>query len=185
MMEKRYRLFFDFEEEERWINERAAEGLLLRAVHYPRYDFERGEPGSYIYRMQLLRQGVRRPESRRYLEFLEEMGIEYVDHVGCWIYLRRPAAEGPFELQPDLDARIAQAGRVRTILWIGMILEIVAAAAQLPFLFDWMFGSGETAWANLLVMLFGLGVAAVIGWELRRLDRKLHRMRSDRQIGES
>ncbi|WP_239443060.1 DUF2812 domain-containing protein [Gordonibacter sp. An230] len=47
-----------------------------------RYVFEECEPGAYEYRLELLENMACAAESRRYLGFLEEMGIECVGMFG-------------------------------------------------------------------------------------------------------
>ena len=46
------------------------------------------------------------PESRKYLEFLEEAGIERVGSYMRWVYLRKKAADGPFDLFSDYESRM-------------------------------------------------------------------------------
>jgi hypothetical protein len=44
---------WDFEKEERWLNEMALEGWALVAVGWCRYVFERCEPGAYMIRLEM------------------------------------------------------------------------------------------------------------------------------------
>ena len=46
---------WNFDKEEKWLNEMAAKGLCLISVGLFRYDFEDCEPGEYQIRMQLLK----------------------------------------------------------------------------------------------------------------------------------
>ena len=42
---------WDFEKEERWLNDMAESGWALVSVGFCRYSFERCEPGEYIVRL--------------------------------------------------------------------------------------------------------------------------------------
>ena len=110
---------WDFEKEEQWLNEMAAEGLSLVFTGYCRYDFEETEPGEYRVAMELLPHKPSHPESRQYLRFLEEAGIETVGSWMRWIYVRKKADGGEFTLFSDRKSRIEHL--VRIIVLIGFI----------------------------------------------------------------
>ena len=58
MKEKKtvFKLFFvwDFEKEERWLNEMAQEGWALKKASFCTFVFEKTEPGEYIIRVETL-----------------------------------------------------------------------------------------------------------------------------------
>ena len=49
-----YRFYSDYEKEERWLNEMASRGWHLVRYRLGGYHFEQGEPGEWIYRIELL-----------------------------------------------------------------------------------------------------------------------------------
>jgi hypothetical protein len=49
-----HRLYWDFEKEERWLNEMAAKGEDLVRYRLGSYHFERGEPSEWVYRIELI-----------------------------------------------------------------------------------------------------------------------------------
>ena len=97
---------WNFDKEEKWLNEMAAKGLCLISVGLFRYDFEDCEPGEYQIRMQMLENLPSNPESRKYMEFLESTNIEHVGSVLRWAYFRKKAADGEFELFSDNESRV-------------------------------------------------------------------------------
>lgn len=103
------------EKEEQWLNEMADKGKLIKKVKTGRYTFEDGTPGKYIYKLELLEHDVTDSKSVKYLEFLEEMGIEYVTTFNSWIYLRKNKDGREFELYSDLDSRIKYYDRIVTL----------------------------------------------------------------------
>lgn len=109
-----YKVFFlwDFEKEEKWLNEMAAKGLMLTDVGFCRYVFEEGTPGEYQYHLGWLPHFPGHAESRAYIRFVEDTGAEHVGSFKKWVYFRKKTAEGPFNLYSDLDSRISHFRRV-------------------------------------------------------------------------
>ncbi len=58
-------------------------------LFFGRYLFEKGSPGAYVYRIELLQYMPGHPEGAAYLEFLAESGIEVVASSLRWVYLRK------------------------------------------------------------------------------------------------
>ena len=113
---------WEFEKEEKWLNEMAAKGLALVSVGFCRYDFEDCEPGEYTFKLELLKENPAHPESRKYIEFLETTGAEHVGSYLSWIYLRKKKELGEFELFSDLQSRINHLSRmIHLMLLIGGI----------------------------------------------------------------
>ena len=96
---------WDFEKEERWLNEMAMDGWALIAVGFAKYTFEECEPNSYTVRLEM-----RSPDDG-YIRFMEETGAEYVGRVFQWIYFRKRKELGSFDLFSDLDSRIGHVFR--------------------------------------------------------------------------
>lgn len=124
-----HRLYLDFEKEERWLNEMAAKGLDLVRYRWGTYTFEQAEPGEWIYRIELLPESARKPASRRYLEFMAEAGVQTVATYLSWVYFRKRAADGPFDLFSDMDSRIAHYTRVLA-LYSALAATLTATTAS-------------------------------------------------------
>ena len=124
------RLYFvwDFEKQMQWLNEMAEKGLHLKNVGFGRFDFEEGEPGGYVYRMEWLRYRPGSGESVSYIRFLEETGAEYVASFKHWVYFRKQTTEGAFDLFSDLDSRINHLKRLITLMLCLILLLLPAIA---------------------------------------------------------
>ncbi|MBG9453053.1 hypothetical protein ABE61_02950 [Lysinibacillus sphaericus] len=101
MRKRVYRFFLDYEKEEAWVNDMAAQGWHLKRTMVGYFMFEKGEPGQYIYRNELIK-----GKSQEYFDFLETMNIEFVSKFGVWAYYRKKKSEGPFELFSDSSSKI-------------------------------------------------------------------------------
>lgn len=106
---------WDFDKEELWLNEMAAEGWALSRVGWCTYYFEKTEPGEYEVRLEC------RKADNSYISFVQETGAEYLGRVFLWIYFRRRSELGAFELNSDLDSRIGMLNTInRFILPLGL-----------------------------------------------------------------
>lgn len=119
-MKKRViRFYSNYEKEEIWLNNMAAQGWHCVDYVFGRYTFEKGKPGEYIYRLQLLEYHPTHAKSTGYLEFLKEAGVEVIAFHVRWVYLRKKTEDGPFELFSDKESRISHYKRI-----IFMLLPI-------------------------------------------------------------
>ena len=155
---------WDFDREERWLNQMAMQGWALAEVGFCRYTFEKCEPGEYVVRLQMQKND---PD---YVAFLEEIGAEYVGRIVQWIYVRRRAEEGPFELFSDTQSRLDHLQWIaRMLLAVGvmnLVIGIVNALSGNPI------GAVNVALATLL--MYGLG----------RIHGKVEQLKQDRELTE-
>lgn len=118
--------FWDYEKEEKWINEMASKGLVFENYSWLKYEFEEAPAGEYIYRIIFLENPVDHPESKKYIEFLEETGAEYVSHYMKWVYFRKKATDGAFKIYSDIDSKLKHYKRVN-LYWLAFAaLELTA-----------------------------------------------------------
>ncbi len=152
---------WNFQEEEKWINEMSEQGLHLVDAGRFRYVFEKGEPGAYRYRLELLQNYPNHPESADYIAFMEETGAEYVDHVDRWVYFRKKAADGEFDLYSDINSRIAHVQRILTLIRILAVVEGTCVAMELM---AFLFGGVSTA-LSLTLCLGTFEALLILGWK--------------------
>lgn len=119
---------WNFDKEEKWLNEMAAKGLCLVSVGLCRYDFEECNPGEYQIRMQLLENLPSNPESRKYMEFLESTNVEHIGSVLRWVYLRKKTTDGDFELFSDNESRVRYLTQVIRFISVIAFLSLYIGA---------------------------------------------------------
>ena len=141
--------YWNPEKEQTWLNEMAAKGLALSDYSCWRYVFEETKPGEFIYRIDLLEQDPRHLESEVFLKFLEDSGVQVVATYFKWVYLRKKAADGPFEVYSDIESRIRLYRRILRF-WISLIaLETVAVLVNFGVLFAEFIATGTPhMWLN-------------------------------------
>ena len=139
---------WEFEKEEQWLNGMAQSGWLLDRVGFCTYHFVPCEPGEYTIRLEM------RGTDEDYLTFMEETGAEYVGRVFQWIYFRKKAELGAFDLFSDLDSKIRHLDKV------GKSLAAVGAFNLLIGMVNTLNPRVGIGWVNLLcatLLMYGLG----------------------------
>lgn len=121
---KKWIWVWDFDKEEQWLNSIAQQGWVLDRVGFCRYEFVRCEPGEYIVRLEM------REHDEGYLSFMSDTGAEYVGRVVKWIYFRRKAEFGPFDIFSDLDSRLEHLKRISSTLRVVGIANLVIGLAN-------------------------------------------------------
>lgn len=122
-----HKLFWvwNFDKEEKWLNEMAAKGLCLVSVGFCKYEFEDCAPGEYKVRLQLLENHHCHPESQKYIEFVESTEAEHVGSLMRWVYFRKKTACGDFVLFSDYTSRVKYISSIISFIWLIMIANLL------------------------------------------------------------
>lgn len=163
-----HKVFFvwNYEKEEAWLNEMAAQGLALVAVGFCRYEFEDCVPGEYKIALDYLYKSC--AENQKYVEFLEDTGAEHVGTIVRWAYFRKKTAE-PFSILSDNCSKIALFTRIMRMLLAAMILNLYAFCFNIGNYFSYRDPVFLLSFINLflvLVLLYGY-------WRFYRKRKKL------------
>ncbi len=121
------KLFINSEKEEKWLNDMTVKGLNFVDYSFARYLFEEGTPGEYIYKLELLDQLPSHPESKAYIELMEQTGVECVSTYSRWFYFRKKSKDGPFDLNSDYNSCIERHKKVASLVGILGFLNLVFA----------------------------------------------------------
>lgn len=159
MRKVRYRLYLDYEKEEKWINEMAAQGWHLEKWFLNRFAFTKGEKGAFTYRNEFLG-AMSKQEKQDYFELLKDSGITIIYELGGWVYMKKASAEGPFELYTDTHSKIDYYKRMLNIflllffvnVWSGILNVFVLGDQSLPEFFNSAVGIFNVAVAFLIAI---------------------------------
>lgn len=167
-----YRIFLDYEKEEKWLNEMAEKGWALESFRFMRYRFRSVEPGMYTYRIELLRELPSHPDSKAYMTFMDEVGIEVVDTSYRWVFLRKRTSDGPFQLYSDFDSMIQRETRIIQLYGTVLLANFVVVLAN--------FSNPVAKWTILLNIV----VVAMLAYAVQHHIRKMRTLKGLKAIGE-
>ncbi len=136
--EFRFWAAWDYELEELWLNHMAEQGWHLQKLTMGTFfTFEKGEPGAYQYRLEMLDKN----KGEQYLSFMEEAGIEKIGGYLWWAYFRKKNDGTPFELFSDVKSRINHLQRIKKLMdTLKLLLTVVLSLDYLLYFIDIMTG---------------------------------------------
>ena len=176
-----FRLMFDFERAEEWLNVMASRGWMMESFICGLFTFSKGTPGDYYYRMELLPHYAGSAANKPYLSFAEETGVELVCVWVKWAVYRKKASEGTFDIYTDASSRLAHYRRAFRFLlffclvewglalWAGCSL-IYALLADRSFM-------GYPSGLYTFIVLFGGIIGVLIFRGARKAHQKYRRLK--------
>lgn len=180
-MRKTVRKWFwawDFDKEEKWLNDMAAKGLALVSTGFCRYTFEECTPGEYNVRIELLDNLPGSVESQQYIKFIEDTGAEWIGSYMRWVYFRRKTDNGEFNLYSDNMSRIKHLNRVLLLLGVIGIAEIGIGLSNITM----YFGMGTKL--NLYMGLLCVAVGLFLAFGCLRLYSKRRKLKKQQSLFE-
>jgi hypothetical protein len=165
-----FKLYFDKDLEEQWINEMAIKGWALDKFFLGYYTFSPCKPGEYTYQIDLLDNWV--GDRENFSSFMEEVGVEVVSQWYRWVYLRKLACDGTFEMYTDTESKIKQYRRMMHFFMVGAFLESLClwveinSSFQLQHPLIW----GFTLLIAMLLLVF-IHVIFKCRWKIQQLKK--------------
>ena len=159
----------DFDREEKWLNDMANRGWVLDNVGFAKYDFVECEPGEYSVRLEMLANQPASAEGQDYIDFVEETGAEYIGNVMKWVYFRKKAADGEFDLFSDIDSRVKHMDRIIKMTGAIALCNLVIGISNLR-----LGGIG----------LINIACAALLGYASMKLKQKKDALTKERSLHE-
>lgn len=169
---------WEFDKEEKWLNDMAAKGKALISARYATYEFEDSAPCEYAVRLEMLEQAPDSPEGRQYIEFVESTGAEYVGKVMKWVYFRKKTADGPFELHGDNATRIKHLGGISRLLKPLIALNVGMGVYNLCI------GIGLNSVVNVVCAGASAAVAVLLYRGIVKLNEKKKQLEKEAQLFE-
>lgn len=152
----KFRLYYDKDEETKWLNEMSEKGWAMERFFAGFYRFEACEPGKFTYQVDFGEKPFH--VSNEYREFMEDTGVEIVQTWGYWVILRKLASEGEFELYTDVDSSIEHYSKICKMFQVAIILEIVCLFMEL-FAAMGGFSAGYALACLLIAIIFAMANA--------------------------
>lgn len=175
-----HKLFFawDYDKEEKWLNEMAAKGLGLISVKLMAYEFETTLPGEYHICMQMLGHSQNHPETENYIHFLEDTGVEHVGNFLRTAYFRKRTSEGDFTLFSDTASRIRQLQYLITTLAVLLPINFYNGFNNLCMYIQWRQS------LSLFGCLFAFFMVGLLIHGIVRLRIRQNKLKKEQQLFE-
>ncbi|WML38122.1 DUF2812 domain-containing protein [Neobacillus sp. OS1-2] len=173
-----YRFYLDYEKEEKWINEMALQGWHLNKFSLGRFTFTKGEPGACIYRNEFL-SGMSTNEKKDYLDFLKDSGITVINEFGGWVYMKKAATEGPFEIYTDSKSKIAYYQRMLNIFLLLFFVNAWLGISNVSF-----FNQSKTVFFNQAIGVLNIAAAFLIAVPIIKIIRRKRELKKNQQFFE-
>ncbi|MBQ8554575.1 MAG: DUF2812 domain-containing protein [Clostridia bacterium] len=169
---------WEYDKEEKWLDDMAAKGKALVSARYLTYEFEDSEPGEYAIRLEMLEHMPDSEEGRQYIAFVEETGAEYVGKVMKWVYFRKKKELGAFELHGDNATRLKH---LKGIIALLTSLGVVNACAGL---YNLIIGIQVHSPVNVACAGLSAAVTVLLIGGLARLNEKKKQLEKESQLFE-
>lgn len=118
----KFKLYVDKDSEEVWLKEMSLKGWAFKTFFLGVYTFEACEPGEYNYQIDLLNNWT--GDQSDFSSFMKESGVEVISQWYRWVYIRKKASDGPFEMYTDSESKIAQYNRIKKFFRAGLLIEM-------------------------------------------------------------
>lgn len=153
----RWKFTFDKEEEEDWLNDWCGQGWAMTRFCAGVVTFVPCRPGEFIYQIDLLPgKGLAADNYEDYVIFMHELGVEVLQRWGRWVYLRRRAEDGPFEIYSDAASRCALYRRIRRMFLWALAIELLCSFSVWSLLARYPGDLFTRALAGLYVVMLAL-----------------------------
>ena len=169
---------WEFDKEETWLNDMAAKGKALISARYATYEFEDCAPGEYAVRLEMLAHEPASEEGKAYISFVEETGAECVGKVMKWVYFRKKADDGSFELHGDHHTRIKHLGGI-----LRLLLPLTAVNVGCG-VYNLCIGVAWGSVVNILCACFSAAVSVLLFRGIYKLKEKKNQLEKESQLYE-
>ncbi len=167
----KFRWYYDKDAEEAWLKKMSLKGWAFKKFWLGFYSFEASEPGEYNYQIDLLDNWS--GDKKEFADFMEEAGVEVISQWYRWVYLRKKAVDGPFEMYTDRASKIAQYKRIKHFFRLALIVEAICFFIELNAALRTgsTFFYGFTILIALIVLVF-LRMIWKCQWRIEELQRE-------------
>lgn len=168
----KFKLYYDKDAEEVWLREMSLKGWAFKKFFLGFYTFEPCEPGEYNYQIDLLDSW--NGNKFDYASFMEGVGVEVVDQWWRWVYLRKKAADGPFEMYTDVESKIDLYRKIMNFFKIALVIEVICFFIELTATIQ----TGNFVFGMFTVLLGAISLAILkvvwkCKWKIEQLQNQI------------
>jgi len=165
----KFKLYYDKDAEEVWLREMSLNGWAFKKFFLGFYAFEPCEPGEYNYQIDLLDNW--NGNKSDYVSFMEDLGVEVIEQWWRWVYLRKKAVDGPFEMYTDAESKIDLYSKIKHFFLIFLGIEVICFFMELTVTIR----TGNFMYGIFTILLGGISLAILnvvwkCKWKIEQLE---------------
>lgn len=171
----RWKFTFDKDEEQEWLNDYAQQGWAMTRFFAGMVTFVPCQPGEYVYQIDLLPgKGLWAHNYEDYVIFMNEMDVKILQRWGRWVYLRKRAADGPFEIYTDTASKLEMYRRIRRMFLWALCVVFFCSFSVWSLLFQEPGNIFARGLAGVYIVMFAMMLRGV-----RQCTRKIRELEEE------
>ncbi|MFD2329199.1 DUF2812 domain-containing protein [Cohnella sp. GCM10020058] len=166
---------WDYEKEERWLNELSAQGLHLTKGGAFSSEFERDETARYTYGLDY-QGGLTKKNGKldEYIELYRDVGWEYVSTTsGIWHYFRRPWEPGETpKLYTDRESLVEHYKKIQRVMAVVLLANLAIVFANFTNIFSRLHGAMRWGVGVPVIFIYA-SLFALLGYGIAKMNKKI------------
>ncbi|MEK0315517.1 DUF2812 domain-containing protein [Cohnella sp. 56] len=178
--EKRWHswMSWDYEKEERWLNELSAGGLHMTKGGAFRSEFERDDTVRYTYGLDY-QGGLTKKNGKldEYIELYREIGWEYVStYAGIWHFFRRPWEPGETpKLYTDRESLVGHYRKIQRLMIVMLLLNAGIFCINMTNIVSRIDGAVRWGITGPLLVIY-VGLFTLLGYGIMKIKGKIKKI---------
>ena len=143
-----FRIFLSKISEQKWLDSRGAEGLLLDSASDSRYKFTKSEEHTYSYSIEHIGIAPESDAAKEYYESLKDRGIRPVLSSGQWVYFVKE--DGAITHTAEKYRKNAKPYLARSLYYLGFALAFAVVCGYQFYAINMLKSIGHTPSAEII-----------------------------------
>lgn len=174
------KMFWDYEKEEAWLNEMAMNGYAMVKYSYCKYTFVECIPNQYTYRIELLDRSPKHRDCVRYLQAMQDKGVEVMSVFSRRVFFRKNNNNEAFEVNIDNKSKVKHYEKVFILFYMLMISNMAIGLGNI------IISKGSPSlFFSIFIGIVSALLGCVIGYTMvLPVYRKLKKLRQETEMTE-
>ena len=158
------------DKEEQWLNDMSNKGYhLVKPEFFGRYEFTRGQPRNYVYRLDFMI--GKKDQKEIYLQYFLDAGWEYLGEFGSWQYFRI-LVEGDTEpeIYTDAASKIKKYQRISGLLVVLLLIYLMVLSVN-------NLADSDPAWLIVCIFIIWLSIISLFVFSIVKLFLRIQELK--------
>lgn len=158
------------DKEEHWLEEMSERGLhLVSPGYFGRYEFDKGQPQKYFYRLDFIAQNQNRED---YYQLFSDACWEHIGEFGGWQYFRKlDDGQGDSEIFTDVTSKIEKYRRV--LLFLVILTPIYLLPLNIRNMTE-----GNPSWIVIVMFVIWWGILSLMTFSIIKMIQRINALKN-------